>query len=845
MQLRHWTIGLLTITFVTKNIVFGGTTGILEGKVIDKERKEPLAEVNVLVVGTLHAATTDTEGHFQINNIRAGVYDVRFRILGYKPIVMKNVTVLPDLRNHLDVELESSPIEMEAVEVQARQPLIQKDQAATAFSISEIKLEKLPVSTIKEVLSLQPSTTIEGNIRGGKTSEVVFLVDGLPVQDVIGGGLGASLPKSSITGLTIFTGGFDAEYGNALSGVINVVTKSGSSTHSLGIRLEKDNILRDDWDTEHNRTTEGELTATGPIIENRLTYFTSNNLVLTDTRWWQDFQYFFASPVTQELNGLEKVEYLFSPQTRLSVQGIYSLHKWHDYEFSWRFNLNGLPTRERDSYRLAAIFSQALSEHSYYTLSLSRFYLRSRIGEGSKNDLTLEPYEYDLFLRYIVGGKRNWWTDTRQIILTFKGEFTNEAIKSHLFKGGVELNRYDISSDLVKYEPQLTYFGKPIPNAPLLNYSNTYDYTPWSGNIFIQDKIQFAQDGSNASFGIRWDFFDPTAERPIVEFIPTRQNEFEQRVVGTTRAKFKHQLSPRIAVAGPVSQSSFLFVNFGHYFQFPLFDYLYSGINPVQLREGSKNILIGNPDLEPEKTIAWEIGFKHELSENAVFSVTYFQKSIENQIDAKTLVPFDSKFAGDYGFASYVNNAEAFARGLEFVISREHDDRLSGSISYTYMTTEGVSEYVDQRINFAQWGFALAPTTFPLSWDQQHTLKIDAESKLPAGIQTNLIILYNSPRPYTYFPTRDGFTPLDPGQVFIPNNARMNDVMFVNLKVSKQFALSLSNRSILTVYADARNVLNKANVKWIDSNGRIGGELSDPSAYYEPRRVRVGVKIEF
>jgi outer membrane receptor protein involved in Fe transport len=256
-------------------------------------------------------------------------------------------------------------------------------------------------------------------------------------------------------------------------------------------------------------------------------------------------------------------------------------------------------------------------------------------------------------------------------------------------------------------------------------------------------------------------------------------------------------------------------------------------------------VLTGNPDLEPERTVSWELGFKHGISENIVGSITYFKKTFKNQIDSKTLIPFDSKSAGDYGFASYVNNAEADATGLEFVLSRERDERLSGSISYSYMVTEGVSEVADQTINYAQWGFPLAARPYPLSWDQRHTVKMDAEIKLPFEIQSNLIVLYNSPRPYTYFPTRDGFTPLNPSKSFIPNNRRMKDVVFVNLKLSRQFVLGDASHYLLSVYADARNSFNTENVRWMDSSGRIGGELEDPGAYYDPRRVRVGARLEF
>ncbi len=831
--LDSWTVG------------WAGTMGILEGKVREKESRQPLPGVNVQIAGTGYGDATDEEGYYQINPLRAGSYNIRFSLLGYKTVVMEKLVVPPDIRTRIDVELQQSPIELEPVEVRYERPMIQKERPATAYSIGEVKLEKLPVTTYQEVLSLQPGTTREGNVRGGKSNEVSFLIDGLPVQDVIGGGLAADLPKSSISGLTIYTGGFEAEYGNALSGVVNVVTRSGEDRHTMAVRLERDSWLSSAVNKQQDRATQVELTAAGPMVPNRITYFTANTFTASDTRWWQDFQNFFSSPVQQDFTGFSKIEWISSPTFKASLQGVYSFRRWHDYEYSWRYNLDGLPARFRDAFRIALIASNTISERSSYSVSLSTFYHRSRIGEGSKDEQLLQPYQYDFFLRYIVDGKRNWWADTRQIIYTLKGDFSTLIGEEHLFKAGAEIDQYGIFSDLVKLEPQTTYFGKPILDAPLLNYSNTYSYFPRSGSVFVQDNVGLSKDGSSLIAGLRWDFLDPTADRPIVEFIPTRPNEFDQRVTGYARAKFKHQISPRLGASVPVSTSTFFFVNVGRYFQFPLFEFLYSGINPAQLRQGTRNVLTGNPDLEPERVLAWEIGLRHDLGDNMLGSVTYFKKDFENQIDSKTLVPFDSKAAGDFGFASYVNNAAANASGFEFVLSRERDEFLSGSVSYTYMVTEGASEYVNQIINYAQWGFPLAPKLFPLSWDQRHTIKVDMDAKVFWQIQTNLVVLYNSPRPYSFFPTRDGFRPLDPSYVFVPNNARMSDVLFGNLKISRQFNLSEASRSLLTVYADIRNLLNKNNIRWVDSNGRAGGELDDPGAYYEPRRVRVGGRYEF
>jgi outer membrane receptor for ferrienterochelin and colicin len=835
----------LVLLMMLPFIAAAGTQGIIEGKVTDAATKETIISVTVQLVGTTSGTVTNADGYYYINNIRAGTYDVKFTILGYKSVIMKNVTVNADMRTRLDVQMDQSSVELNAVEIFSQKPLIQKDQPSTSFSIGEVKLDKLPVTTFQEILSLQPGVTMEGNVRGGKTNEVIYLVDGVPVQDYVAGGLGTELPKSSIGGMTIYTGGFEAEYGNAMSGVINVITKGGDNTHRMSFRFEKDNWVPSKWNKQVDQHNEGEFSFSGPVIRNSVYYLTATTLRFSNTRWWQDMNNFFASPNSKEVSGMAKLDFLATESMKLTNQGIYSYKDWRDYEYSWRYNLDGLPQRKSLSLRGVVTLTQTLSERSAFSLSLTHFYLRNQFGEGTKENIDIQAYQYDLFLRYVVGGRKNWWANIQQQVQTVKGDFTSQVDDAQLVKTGFEVNFYDIFYDLVKFEPQKTYFGKPIENAPLLNFSNLYEYLPRSGSAYIQDKIRFSLDGSILSLGLRWDFLDPRAERPLVEFIPNSNNEFTQKIVGYKKAAMKHAFSPRIAFAAPMGPNSMFFVNFGYYFQYPLFEYLYTGINPPQIQSGARSVLTGNPDLEPERTLAWEIGYKHAVTENYVGSITFFRKNVKNQIDSKTLIPFDSKAGGDYGFAQYVNNANAEAQGIEFVLSRERDEMLSGSISYAFMYTEGSSDVANQSINQAQWGFPIKATTFPLSWDQRHSVKLDLETTLPYDIIANGIIWFNSPKPYTLYPTRDGFTPVDSSKDFLPNNARMKNVLFGNLKLSRRFKMAGYEGMDLLVYVDARNIFNTKNVKWIDSNGRIGGELSDPSAYYELRRVRIGCSVTF
>jgi len=832
---------LFLIITLTSLQLFAGTTGSVEGIITDKQSNELLIGTTVLVKGLNIGAVTNAEGFYVINNIPAGVYDVAVSYVGYHTLTIKEVQIKSDLKTKLDIQLVSSTVELTAMEIIAERPPIQKDVTGTTYISTEETFKVLPISSVSDVIGLQPGVTMENNIRGGKTTEVVYLVDGLPVQNLIEGGAGGDLPQSSIAELSVQTGGFDPEYGNALSGVINIVTKRGDDKHRFAIRSDKDDLF---GGKQVDHRNEVDLLASGPVV-GPIYYFASVNGVFTDTRWWQDMKNFFDSPYSTSFSGFGKIDFLVSQGLRLSTQTLYSRKEWRDYEYTWRFNLQGLPQRAEEGYRIAAILSHTLSEKFYYTASFSRYTVNSAIGEGGKSSVDTTLYQWDFFLRYIMDGNRSWWARREQIHNIMKADVTWRINTHHMIKLGAEINFQEIYSDVVRYEPAINIFGKPFVNKPLLNYSTDFRYFPRMGSAYAQDKIELSKDGMLLNLGLRYEFLDPRAERPLAERVEASNNVYETKIIGSVPAKVKQMLSPRIGFAAPFAVNGYLFINYGTYYQFPLFDFLYSGLNNVSLKKGS-GVLIGNPDLKPEETRSWEMSIKFALENGIVLSSTYFHKETMNQIDVKTFVPTNSSVAGDYGFAEFVNNPFAKSSGIELMAVRDRGKFMTGSVSYTFMTAEGVSESARDGLQYYQWGFPVPAKLYPLSWDQRHTVKVITVFELPMNFRISTSWVFRTGRPYTYFPSGDGFTPTDPSQVFEPNNARMKGFSLLNLKASWGTNVTFAEDSpvLLTLYLDARNILNTKNVNWVDSEGRIGGELSDLSAYDPYRRLRLGIKME-
>ena len=830
-------IFFLFIAAFFSNVLYAGTVGTLEGIVRDKDNV--IVGATVLLIGTSIGRASDVDGRFLIYNIPAGKYSVRIQMIGYKTMVLGNVQIHADIKTRLDIVLTPSAVELEENVIVVDRPLLQRDILGTIHVVRGDDMKLLPVTTFQEVLSYKPGTTVEGNVRGGKATEVLYLIDGLPAQNFMAGGSGADLPMDAITEIAMQTGGFDAEYGNAQSGIVNVVTKSGSNEFDGQV-----NMTRDNWfgRTEVSREANVEASSSGPIVRDRVFYFLSLSYDQSGTRWWQDFQHFFAMPIEKNRSGLAKVDYVMNPSMRLSTQFLFSSKDWRDYQYSWRYNLAGLPASTRRTYRAAAIFTHTLSDNTFYSARVSYYRGDSRIGPSS--GAMLDPtriYEYDFYLQYILHGDELLWSQTSQKIVTAKGDLTSSFLPGHLFKSGGEINFYFLESDIEKYEPKKTFFGKPLPLEDPFNFTSHYSFHPTSGMAYIQDK--FTIDRATISLGLRYDFMNPSANRPAFESVPVSQDQYEIQATKYVPASIKYQFSPRFGLSIPITESGYIFFNYGYYFQFPLFDYLYSGIDIVKAQRGA-SALLGNPNLEPERTQAWEVSVKEMIFDNVVGSALYFRKESENLIDTKTYVPSDSKAAGDFGFVEYVNNPYADVSGIELSVSRAGGSWWTGDISYSYMTAEGVSGSANQGLDYLQWGFTPATVPFYLSWDQRHTVKANVTVTLPFDITVNAFYHYHSARPYTYYPSRDGFTALDSTIDFLPNNKRMGVYQNLDLKAMKSIPLGLGRTSRLTFFVDARNLLNAQNVKWMDASGRIGGELADPSAYYSNRRVRVGARFE-
>jgi len=222
----------LTLLFIFISVlaicIFAGTTGKIAGRVTDLKTGEPLAGVNVVVEGTSMGAATDIDGHYVILNISPATYNIKATMIGYAPLTVRDVRVEIDLTTMVDFEMRTEILQGEVVEVIAEKKVIRKDVASSQQSITSQEIEALPVASVSDVLGLRAGITSSLEIRGGGASETMFMVDGIVLRDQRNNAPMTSLPLSAMQEISVYSGGFNAEYSNVRSGVVNVVTKEGN-----------------------------------------------------------------------------------------------------------------------------------------------------------------------------------------------------------------------------------------------------------------------------------------------------------------------------------------------------------------------------------------------------------------------------------------------------------------------------------------------------------------------------------------------------------------------------------------------------------------------------------------
>jgi outer membrane receptor protein involved in Fe transport len=276
---RNALILILLLTLCVTGL-FAGTTGKLAGRVRDESGKG-IAYVNVLVMQDGRRVTgilTKENGSYIIINIPPGVYDVKFQLQSYAELTVSGVRINVDQTTTQNAELKKRSIVLDTITVTATQDKVAKDPTGSERKIDTENISNMAVSDIQGIVALQAGASVvagELHIRGGRANEVNYSIDGMSVSDPVDGGTALQVDTDAISNMKVMTGGFTAEYGNAQSGYVTIITKDGDPYYSGKIEYSTDRFIGDSRNEDAIKFAIG-----GPVIpfggedlNNRFTFY--------------------------------------------------------------------------------------------------------------------------------------------------------------------------------------------------------------------------------------------------------------------------------------------------------------------------------------------------------------------------------------------------------------------------------------------------------------------------------------------------------------------------------------------------------------------------------------------
>ena len=869
----------------------------------------PIPHATVKVLGTTIRTTTNENGEYVLAGVPVGPQRIQVDALGHEGVA-RVVQVRSAAAVTLDFELGEPAVVQTVEEVQVRaERRIDATSSTTRHRVSREEFDELPVDGVSEVVSTKAGVVAQSgtlHFRGGRGSEVKFLFDGVEASDPLFGGA-ANIAKMAVNNLEILSGGMDAEYGNALSGVVDIGTYEGGEVFGADVRWDTDRFgdptkTFDNYDRLAFRFA-------GPTPVRNLTYFTSYEGTFSDTYLSSSLTHSrhtlfdFIQLGNRQFNRVGtnlKLAYRVNSRHKVTLESIrnHTIHTPYEHMWSrrgfvsvtydtirtpgepdayrprygsWSYrqvdatyqpvNLpDHVPTNDELFDQIKGIWLHQLSNRTEWTTRLSRNRFRTMQSVGRK-----EPWEY------WTASPGYWEGNTGpegepNLFFATHGDFpiygrngsTTYALKSdlltrrwarHLVKTGIE-SRYHHVANLSLMLPNDQVNDLPgAARADFVNYG-------FEAAAYLQDQWEF--EGLVVNAGVRYDVFTP-GDRIESKDLPSGR-------------RYKRQWSPRLGIVYPISDRDVLSFHYGWTHQTPPRIYLLENRGfqaPVGERGSLPANIHGNPDLDLETSVSYQSSIQHLFAPDVSGQFAVFFKDIYGLISTRAA---RDEFGNQ--IARYVNEDYAGSRGFEASVTKSFSHKFSAELNYTYQIATGVESDPMQAQQFFDGGRLYLPISEqPLDWDQRSTLVLQGVARNPGQWGIRLLWQYGSGFPYT--PTYNNQRKVDPALV---NSRRLPASSALTIDGDKYFKVWGQN---VTMFLEVRNVLNERSIDRLSLSlfpnpflgqtgdeyliyytevGRAGGAylhdtnadgvldwvpVHDPRVFQEGRNVRVGIRLDF
>ncbi|GAB5536635.1 MAG: hypothetical protein Rubg2KO_28840 [Rubricoccaceae bacterium] len=778
------------------------TLGKISGRVTDTNG-EPLPGATVVIDGTTQGASADLDGYYFILQVRPGTYTLRVSYIGYTSTIIENVEVEVDRTTTIDASLGEEVVGGEEVVVRAERPLVEPARTTTTAVLGSKELSVLPVINIQDAINLQAGVS-DGHFRGGRTGEVAYLVNGVPINNSFNGQQAFEVEQNMVESLEVISGVFNAEYGQALSGVVNITTKGVPSDWnanalayigSLASTRELEFVSRTagpggelslgDFQSERVSYLDAaafpnlqdyQLSIGGPIIADRVGFQLS-------TRYLNDNSYFIGrdlfSPsdsstglnsgqdpsswsvvssgdgdfvpmnTTERLSVNGNVSFELARNLRLSYDGFYQGGTYTPFSQFRKYNPRGVNHTDFVNHTHIVGVRYTLGQSAFANLSYSFLY----------DDTDVELYDDPTDPRYVaeeqnslqgtnafsVAGNDLFTSWQRTETHTIVGNYTHQLNRVHLFKTGFQIRQHGI--DNRDFGIERSFRTGNVPQvSPDRFADNTLRTNPRELAVYVQDKMELDRMIINA--GLRFDYFDPDYEIPVdwtqagLLRIPNPESPADS-ISNRTTPDVSYQVSPRFGIAFPISATGVMRFSAGLFFQVPNFGLLYT--NPeYEVNPLASSSQFGNPGLKPERTLSFELGLQQGFTDDIGVDVTIFAKDIRNLVGQE--IVRDPR--GDFAIR-WINTDYGNVRGITFSLFKRGRSPLSASVDYTLQFAQGTASSPGEAFGREQSGLAPTLSLIRLNWDRRHILNTTISYAPSATTSLTAVGRLQSGTPYT------------------------------------------------------------------------------------------------
>lgn len=871
-----------TLCLVLSDVSMGQTTGKIQGTVVD-DSGDPLPGVNIIIEEISKGASTNIDGQYFILNVRPGNYTVYASMVGFARSVKTDVLVSVDRTTTIDFELQEEVFEGQEIIIAADRNLVTKDQTSASAKVSGDEILALPAPSFMSSVSVQAGVS-EGqdgdlHIRGGRTSEIKYYVDGVAISNPFTNSLASPVENTAVQEVEVISGTYNAEYGQANSGIVNIVTREGGNTFK-GTFIGSVGTFRTGNESNFfglsnssligEQSYEGSLS--GPILRNKLTFFT--NVKYANSEGWLFGQEIFAPSDSSDfsstnpdnwtiqatgdssfvsLNNSEslttmgKLSWQLTRDLKISYTLTRSNSEGQFYRHLYRLNPSYLPTQQTTSYNHLLAINHVINNRTFYNVRLTAY--TTEFSQFKYKDpfderyTVIEGRDNQPEFVFSVGGVDNYHLQRESVTYAARFDITRQLGSVHLAKAGVEFryNELDFREFFVQAR-RVNNFERTIP-PPSSRLHNVYNRQPIEAAAFIQDKIEYGDLIINV--GLRFDYFDAQFKVPTDPRDPSNTRGVpEGEAFRSTSTKW--QVSPRLGFAFPISDNSVVHASYGQFFQIPEYSRLYE--NPdFQVESSNFSQFLGNADIDPQSSTTYEIGLQQQIGSYFGFDLTAYYRDLRNLIGT-TL--YAARTGGDT-WGRYENTDFGRVRGITIATTIRTNIGLRGSVNYTFQSVRGNASDPRQAFFNAQQNNETTRNLLPLDWDQEH------------NISGNLTYLHDrfSAGLLSTFHTGYPFTPQDEQRNNINvlrNQARFSAEFNVDLRAAYRLQVRETEAQL---FFTARNLLNfirddrapkitQREIEAHQSNGNTRiNTLTDfrtnPVVQPAPRLISFGLQVNF